>query len=421
MRLRFAVLALTLSALVVVPVSGVDAAPTVHRTLTINATPNPVIAGQGVFIYGQLSGGTVSDQPIRLYHRVFPSSGFTLIGTAKTNAFGFYEFTRPEGIVDSNRAWFVRGPGGVRSPTIRERVYALISMSASSTSTDTNHPIVFSGQVSPNHAGEPVALQEQGLKSDQWHTLKRSVIGPGSTYSITWRFSVPGERDVRVVMPGDVRNIRSASSPVQVTIEQAQVPGFTINSSDPIIPEGTGAMISGVLDKAGTTVPEPSTSVTLWARGADQPHFSPVANTTTGTDGSYKFAVHPTENERYQVRITFKPKRHTAVLFEGVRDVVTMTASATTVPVGGKVTFQGTVTPDKAGRVIELELLGKDGNWHSVETTVVRFNSTYQFTSTFGQAGTDQFRARIPSDELNVGGASQPVTVNVMGVVTTAP
>ena len=115
---------------------------------------------------------------------------------------------------------------------------ALVSAGASSTATDTAHPVVFSGTVTPNHAHERVFLQEQIGSSDDWRTIKSGRIGPGSNYVIGHRFRVPGERDLRVLLPGDFRNIRGESDPVSVTIEQAQVPGFTINTSAPIYRNG---------------------------------------------------------------------------------------------------------------------------------------------------------------------------------------
>jgi hypothetical protein len=88
-----------LTALVAVPVPGVASAAPIHnRGLTINATPNPIIAGEGILFYGQLKGGTVKGQPIRLYHRVNPSAHFSLVGKTTIDRFGFYEFTRAEGL-----------------------------------------------------------------------------------------------------------------------------------------------------------------------------------------------------------------------------------------------------------------------------------------------------------------------------------
>ena len=71
-----------------------------------------------MLIYGQLKGAPVAGQTIRLYHRVNPSPFFTLIGSTTTDSFGFYKFTREEGVVMSNRSWFVRGPGFTHSRTV---------------------------------------------------------------------------------------------------------------------------------------------------------------------------------------------------------------------------------------------------------------------------------------------------------------
>ena len=172
-----------------------------------------------------------------------------------------------------------------------------------------------------------------------------------------------------------------------VTIQQHQIADFTINSSDPIILEGQTVNISGVLDQPGTATPEPDTGVTLWSRTAGQGQFRAIDATTTGMDGSYSFTEKPSLNTVYQVRTTFKPHRHSAALFEGVRDVVSLTASPANVISGRQVTFTGSVTPDKAGDVVYLQRLGADGDWHTVEVRIVRHDSTFQFVRTFGAAG----------------------------------
>jgi hypothetical protein len=142
-----------------------------------------------------------------------------------------------------------------------------------------------------------------------------------------------------------------------------------------------------------------------------------LAQTTTDRAGGYRFEVVPSANILYQVRTAFTPLRHTAVLFEGVTEVVTMTASSTRALVGGTVTFTGTVAPDKAGHRIYLQRLASDGDWHTVEVRSVQFNSTFEFGYRFGAAGTYAFRARIYGDAYNVGTASPPVIVTVSGLV----
>ena len=71
MRARFAVLATVVTTLVAVLVpSVVNAAPSHNRGLTINAIPNPIDAGEGVFIYGHLNVAPVGGQRIILYHHL---------------------------------------------------------------------------------------------------------------------------------------------------------------------------------------------------------------------------------------------------------------------------------------------------------------------------------------------------------------
>jgi hypothetical protein len=425
MRLRLSVLASLLAALAALVVPSISsAAPRHNRGLTINVTPNPILAGEAVSIYGQLNTSPISGQRIVLYHHLAGSGrGYTRVGETTTDAQGFYSFLRAEDVVMTNRSWFVRevGAHAIHSRTVYERVSALVSMAASQTTQDTNHPIVFTGHVTPNHAFERVALQEQIGSSDDWRTLKVTRLGPGSNYAIAYRWRIAGDHDVRVLFPGDRRNIAGASDPLTVTVQQTQVPGFTINSSAPVIGYGSTATITGVLDQPGTTTGQPNIPVTLYERTPSQDRFVPVANATTGSDGSYSFAPQmPTANTLYQVKTTFAPFRHSAVLFEGVRDAVQMTASSTSSVLGGKVTFNGTVLPDKAGHVVYLQRLGADGDWHVVEVRFVRPGSTFQFGWTFGHTGTYQFRARITSDGRNLGNSSAPVTVTVTPAPTSS-
>lgn len=415
MRLRLAVAASLTCALAMVAVPGFANAKVAHAPrhnygLTINAEPNPIIAGEGVLIYGQLKGPNASGQTIRLYHHIARRPGYSLVGTTQTFFGGYYEFTRAEGIVYTNRDWFVRGPDGSHSRTIHEHVAALVTLNASTTNATTGQQIVFSGHVTPNHAFQRVLLQEQTGLSGNWHTLRTALLGPGSSYAVPYRFRTPGERDVRAVLPADARNIRSESDAVSVTIQQKQVAGFTINSSAPIQDYGQPVMITGRL--SGTTSP---TIVQLWGRPATGGPFTFVNQVATDSNGNYTFTVEPAVNTVYQARTASPPFKHSAELWQGVRDVLTLSPSSSTSTVGGTVTFNGTVAPDKAGQAVYLQRLGQDGYWHSVEESYVSYYSTFQFVWQFGKAGTYQFRARIFSDGRNVGSASLPVTVTVSG------
>ncbi|MBV8947547.1 MAG: hypothetical protein JOZ95_19115, partial [Solirubrobacterales bacterium] len=273
MRPRFAVLATVVTTLVAVVVpSVVSASPTNNSGLTINAIPNPIDAGEGVFIYGHLNVTPVAGQTIILYHHLAGSGlGYTKVGQTTTDSHGFYEFTRAENVVMTNRSWFVREAGihQIHSRTVFERVAALVSLSASTSSAVTGQPVVFTGHVDPSHAGEPVVLQQE-TASGEWRDLKSGRLDRGSNYAITYRWRFAGDHTVRVLFGSDARNISGAANPVTVAVQQKQIPGFTINSSDQLISYGQSVTISGVLDSAATSTP-----VTLWARNAYQTQFTP--------------------------------------------------------------------------------------------------------------------------------------------------
>ncbi len=418
MRPRFTLLVGAVVTLAAAMPGVVSAAPRRDHGLTIAATPDPIIAGEAVLIYGQLNGADNAGQTIRLYHHLAGSQrGYTLVTSTTTDSTGFYEFPRAEDVVYTNRNWFVRGPDGTHSRTVRERVAALVNLQASTTSAFTDHPVLFTGAVIPNHAGESVSLQQQIGSGDRWRTLEHGRLGPMSKFAISYAWKRPGVHDVRVLFAGDARNVAGASDPVTVNIQQAQVPDFTIASSEPIAPEGSTVTISGTLYNPGTTTPEPDTPVQLWGRSNSERRFTVLGNTTTDNQGDYAFIqANQTRNTEYYVSTLPAPPvkaRHTARLDQGVQDALTMQASPTNTVVGQVVSFTGTVMPDKAGHPIYLERLGRDGDWHVVGVQEVRRNSTYLFTRKFGDAGTFEFRTRITSDGRNVGSHSPPATITV--------
>jgi hypothetical protein len=427
-RTRFAVLASLVAVFGIASVPAMaEAAPHHNHGLTIAVTPNPIISGEGVLIYGQLNTSNPGRQRVVLYHRINPRPFFTVVGTTRTSPTGFYEFTRVEGVVLSNRSWFVRAPGlpgNIHSRTVHERVAAAVTLSPPTpASALTGQPVVFTGAVSPNHAGAEVLLQEQtGSLGNAWKTVKTGRLDAASQFSITHRFRVPGDHTLRVFFPPDPRNIAGASDTVTVPVQQKEKPAFTINTSAPIIVAGQGsATISGVLTMPGLTTPDPGVMVTLWGH-TDGVLYAPITSTTTGPDGGYSFTVTPFHNTEYQVRTTFAPARTSAQLFEGVQDAVSITPSATTSSVGQSVTFSGTVTPDKAGHLIDLQRLGADGHYHVVAVGIVNVSSAYQFTWTFGTPGTKTFRVHISGGPENVSGSSSPVSIAVsLPAVTSLP
>lgn len=412
MRLRVSGLACALAVLGSVIAAGIaNASPQQNSGLTIAAAPNPGTAGEGVLVYGQLAGPNNGGQTIRLFHHVSGTpQGYTQISTTTTDPAGAYQFSLPNDLIYTNRNWYVRGPSGTNSRTIYEGVQPLVSMSVSTNSTNTNRAVVFTGHVTPNHRFEQVYLQQEIGSSGDWKTLRSTTLDRGSNYAMTWRYRRPGDHQDRVMFKGDNRNVFGASDAQTIAVQQAQVPGFSISTSAPFISSGGSATISGTLDQPNSSQPDSGAIVQLWGASPGHP-FKALADKPTGSDGSYSFTEsNLTTNTVYEVQ-TMTGGRHTALLWEGVRDLVTMTTPSTSATSGQTVTFSGNVQPNKAGRVIDLQTIGQDGDWHTVEIVFIQPNSSFQFAWVLGAPGTNKFRARITNDVNNVGSASTPVTI----------
>jgi hypothetical protein len=422
MRLRIAMLAAGCCALVALSGSAVaDAAPSAANGLTIAASPNQILAGQSMLIYGQLQGPDNAGQRIILYHRVAAQPSFTIVQRTRTNAQGYYEFVRPDGIVVTNRSWYVVGPGGTHSNTVSEQVSALVSLSTTTATTTTGQQIAFSGTVFPYvHNNQEILLQEQnGLTGTGWKTIATTYTNNHSSFSLSKAWRTPNDYTLRAVIKRDAFNVRSFSDSLTESVEQTENPSFTVNSSSPIVPEGQSTTISGLFEKASTSAPEPNTQVTLFGKQSGGT-FEALATGVTSSTGGYSFAQTPVHNTVYYVAATLTPKVRSAVLFEGVQDELTINPSGTTATVGSSITVTGTITPDKTGHEVTLQELGTDGHWHDLQYGTVTTGSAYSFTVTFGQAGTTQLRARILGGPDNIGNASASVSVSVSGVAPVA-
>ena len=103
-----------------------------------------------------------------------------------------------------------------------------------------------------------------------------------------------------------------------------------------------------------------------------------------------------------------------AVLYEGVKDVLTAAVSQSTIQAGQTLTFTGTVAPDHTGHIVYLERQNVgNGNFHVVEVATVGAGSAYSIAHMVYAAGTKVYRVRIPGGPENEGAASAPFTIQV--------
>jgi hypothetical protein len=405
--------------------------PSGRCVVSMQVAPHQIAAGDPVVIFGRLRcapHASAAGQLVVLYHRLADSPSFTAVQSTTTDAHGFYEFARADGVVETTRSFFVRAHRA-RSATKRIRVAAQVTLSGSSEGALlTGYPnrVTFTGGVSPADVGARVILQRQNaLTGNRWRRIDSGFVEATGNFTVVHTFVVPGDANIRVLVRSQGRNIPSESSILADTVSQAENPELTIQASADPIASGEAVTISGKLAVGADR------SMTLMARTARQAGFSPVAQTTTNASGEYSFPAQSLVNSTfYRVNadqnicqpgpvatacpaIALRPVS-SAVLYEGVKDVLTAQASPTTVLAGQSVTFSGTVAPDHTGHVIYLERQNAHGvGFHVIQLSFVGAGSAYSITHEFYDAGSKMLRVYIPGGPENQGTASQPFAIQV--------
>jgi hypothetical protein len=339
--------------------------------------------------------------------------GFTYVQSTTTEANGSYKFQPADGVVETSRIWHVR-THGAESANKGVLVGAQVTLAGPPEGTQilTGAPnkVTFTGTVTPADAGARVILERQNaLTGNRWHRIDLGQVEASGAFSITHTFIVPGDASLRVLVRSQGRNVPSVSNLLGYEISQAQNTELTIDSSADPIAYGQAASISGILAGAANQ------PVTLLARTVKQQGFAPVAQATTDGSGNYSFpAQAPVNSTFYKVQGDGKSS---AVLFEGVKDVLTAKASASSIPEGQAVTFEGSVAPSHPGHIIYLERRNASGDgFHVVRVGVITAESTYSIAYQVYSTGTQVFRVYIPGGPENEGAASQLFSIDVTPV-----
>jgi hypothetical protein len=399
--------------------------------VNMSVAPHEIVAGDQVVVFGRLlcvNQANAAGQEVKLFHHLPGSPGFTFVQSATTDSRGFYEIAGADGAVETSRSFYVRSRRA-RSATKRVWVAAQVTLAGPTEgqlSTGFPNRVTFTGTVSPADVGARVILQRQNATTgNDWHHIDSGVVDAAGNFTIVHAFIVPGDANIRVLVRSQRRNIPSVSNVLAYSISQAQNPALTIQASADPIAFGEAVTISGKL--ASGVGP-----VTLLARTRHQHGFARVAQVATNSAGEYSFPPQtPVSSTFYRVESTEQgcpsasPGRAeckflrvnrlvSAVLYEGVKDVLTAQVSATTIQAGQSVTFSGTVSPDHTGHVIYLERQNAHGSgFHVIQVTFVGAGSTYSIVHQLYVPGTKVLRVYIPGGPENQGAASSPFTIQV--------
>ena len=389
-------------------------------SVTLNVAPRLITSGEPVLAYGKLSRGCAEGgvkQTVTLYESSVSSPGYSIAGTTTTAAGGGYEI--PVSGLTTNSSFYA-ATSTVRSVQRVVRVAAQVTLTGppegvvpTDLRTGRHNRVTFTGTVSPADAVAQVILQRQNaIKGNEWHRIdyglvnREGIVTKTGTFSIAHTFVVAGDANIRVVVRSGRRNAPSASNILTYEIVQAQNPQLTIESSANPISYGQTVTLGGAVAGA------PNTPVQLLARTAQQVGFTQVAEVKTNASGDYTFpAQMPLASTFYRVQGAGK---RSAVLYEGVKFVLTASVSATTVQSGQPLEFSGTVTPGETGHVVYLERENASGlGFHVIAEGSVTAASTYSIVHAFYPVGTDVVRIKIPGGPLNGSTDSQTFTIQV--------
>ncbi len=388
--------------------------------VTLNVAPRVLTAGEAPLAFGRLTCSKPNEetgQTVTLYESSVSSPGFSVAGTTTTDSHGFYQLS--PSALSTNSSFYVIADGA-QSGTRAAKVAAEVKLEGppegvvrTDLLTGRHNKVTFTGSVSPADAGALVVLQRQNaIRGEEWHRINPlAIVNKEGKFTITHTFAVAGPANIRVMVRSGMRNIPSPSNILTYEIVQAQNPELEINSSANPISYGQSVTISG-LAKENATTDAPNAVVRLMARTALHSTFTQVAEAKTNGTGNYTFAPQtPLDSTFYRVQGAGKSS---AVLYEGVKYVLTAAASATTVQSGQSVTFSGTVSPAEAGHTIYLEREDLAGtSFHVIQVGEVTSTGTYSIVHTFYGLGTDVVRVKIPGGPLNGSTASQTFKIEV--------
>jgi len=380
------------------------------------AEPHLVTSGETVQVFGQLTclSTSVAGQAVTVYERSTGTPGVKAIGTPTTGADGSFAIVTPAITTDSR---FYAISLGARSTTRLVKVAPQVSLSGpaegAQIKTGIRNRVTFAGSVNPaQDAGAEVLLQREAATSnEEWHTIQRTgVVRADGSYSFVHIFGAPGDANLRVVVrPHGKFDVRGTSNTLSYEISQNQNPRLTILSSADPVNYGQPVTISGVL-AAGA-----HQKVMLLTRTGTSTGVKPFAAaqvSTTNASGEYKFVI-PSATANTHYRVSIGPA-NSAVLYEGVRYVLTAGVSSSTVVSGQPLTFSGTVTPGTVGHEVYLERQNVfGGGYHVVDVTSVLAGGSYALAHYMFGTGKQVYRIRVPGDPSNQAVSSMPFTVEV--------
>jgi hypothetical protein len=385
--------------------------------ITLSVASARLTAGEPATLIGSLScplPGEAAEQAITIDQRIAGTPGFSVAGTATSEADGAFELATSA--LEVNSAFYASWQG-VHSNREAVKVAPAVTIGgpppasqlphaarrASANATEST--VTFSGTVGAVPAGTPVFLQrESATASEDWRRIGVGEVQADGSYAIPHSFSLAGPATVRTVVHARGQ-LAAASEPLTYEVAQRQNPHLTIESSARPLPYGHTLTISGVAAGAAN---EPLTLLARARGGA----FVAIATTNTDAEGKYEFpAQSPSSSTSYRVR---GARVSSTAIFEGVAPKLTAQVSASTIDAGQTLTFSGTLIPGHSGQTIYLERQNPSGvGFHVVASTTLDEASQFSIAHKVFGPGKQVFRVKVPRDAETQAVASELLAIQV--------
>ena len=177
-------------------------------TLTLKATPNPVVAGRSVALSGQLKGPNHDAKTVTLGGAPSPFTPFDHnLATTVTNAAGNDAFTRRPQL---NTLYRTR-VGGVSSPNVTVLVRRRVSLRLSDYTPRRGQVVRFSGRACPTGDGLIVSIQRK-TSTGSYRTVRRTRLQAATRCSVfRKRLRIFRDGRFRAVVAADASHLRGFS------------------------------------------------------------------------------------------------------------------------------------------------------------------------------------------------------------------
>ncbi len=179
--------------------------------LSVQASADPLVAGQTVTIGGVVAGG--ASQPLTLFAQ---TNGGSFVEVAKTTseANGDYAFTQ----MPQQSTYYRVSDASAESTVLFEGVsFSLASAPAPST-IQSGQQLTLSGTLTPAPTGQVVYLESEYTNGVRFHIIAVGAVGAESQYTIAHAFEHAGTVVLRVTAPGDGEHRPISGAPFTITV-----------------------------------------------------------------------------------------------------------------------------------------------------------------------------------------------------------